>query len=95
MMIGLLLVVWVLALFSFGAAADTNTSSLDALVKRQLPFHADKFKFFLAPQVTVNMKTHSDLDTFTVFDAPNATIGIECSTRSACARGLYTYLAPL
>jgi len=72
------------------AQANTSTAGLDALVQRQLPFHADNFVFHLAPQATINVKNHTALDTFTLFDA-DGKINIECSTRSACARGLYTY----
>ena len=80
------------ALFSFGDAMDnTSTAALDALVLRQLPFHADKFIFHLEPQAKISIKTHSALDTFALSDGSNGTINIECSTRSACARGLYTY----
>jgi len=70
---------------------NTSTAGLDALVRRQLPFHADKFVFHLEPQAQINVKNHTALDTFTLFDA-DGKINVECSTRSACARGLYTYL---
>jgi len=70
---------------------NTSTAGLDALVQRQLPFHADQFVFHIAPQVAVNVKSHTELDTFTLFDA-DGKINIECSTRVACARGLYTYV---
>ena len=71
--------------------AQNGTAALEALVQRQLPFHNDSFVFHLAPQQAINIKTYSELDTFTLFDA-NGKINIECSTTSACARGLYTYL---
>lgn len=72
------------------AASNSSTAALDALVRRQLPSHAGRFVFHIDPQVQVDMKTHSDLDTFTLFDGSDNNIHIECSTRSACARGLYT-----
>ena len=37
------------------------------------------------------MQTHSALDTFTLFDGGDGKVHIACSTKSACARGLYTY----
>jgi hypothetical protein len=79
------------AFASFVSAVDnTSTAALDALVQRQLPFHSDKFVFRLKTEAKVNMKTATELDTFTLSDGSNGTINIECSTRSACARGLYT-----
>ena len=76
-----------------GGNAQANTSALDALVQRQLPLHADSFVFHLEEEVQVNMKTHSALDTFTLFDGSDGTVNIECSTKSACSRGLYTYFS--
>lgn len=81
----------VLLLFSCFGDAQGNTSALEALVQRQLPFHADSFVFHLDTQVQINMKTHSALDTFTLFDGSDGKVHIECSTISACSRGLYTY----
>ena len=69
-----------------------NTSALEALVQRQVPFHANSFVFHMDEEVQINVRTHSALDTFTLFDGSDGTVNIECSTRSACARGLYTYL---
>jgi len=69
---------------------NTSTAALEALVQRQIPFHADKFVFHIEPQVQINMKNYSALDTFTLFDGSDGNVHIECSTRSACARGLYT-----
>lgn len=73
--------------------SQNGTAALEALIYRQLPFHTDSFVFHLAEQQAINVKTHSELDTFTLFDA-NGRINIECSTVSACARGLYTYPSP-
>jgi alpha-N-acetylglucosaminidase len=82
-----------IAFVSFGdAAGNTSTAALDALVQRQLPFHSDQFVFTVEPQVKVNMKNNSTLDTFTLSDGSDGKINIECSTLSACARGLYTYV---
>jgi hypothetical protein len=74
------------------AAEDTSTAALDALVQRQLPFHTDSFVFHLDTQAEINVKTNSALDTFTLFDGSDGKVHIECSTKSACSRGLYTYL---
>ncbi|EMD32579.1 glycoside hydrolase family 89 protein [Gelatoporia subvermispora B] len=68
--------------------AATTSATLDglyALVKRRLPDHASSFTFRL---------TESDGDSFVISDAPATHRGItvECTTVSACARGLYTYL---
>ncbi|KAF8452247.1 glycoside hydrolase family 89 protein [Boletus edulis BED1] len=71
----------------------TQTGSLDglySLVKRRIPSHSDSFQFDLVPDDCA-------LDTFTLSDVDshsqgNAQINIQCSSVSACARGLYTYL---
>lgn len=68
-----------------------GTAALEALVTRQLPFHSDSFVFHLAQQQKINIKTYAELDTFTLFDL-DGKVNIECSTISACARGLYTYV---
>jgi Alpha-N-acetylglucosaminidase (NAGLU) N-terminal domain len=79
-----------LGFFAFAWFVSALDAALDALVQRQLPFHKDKFVFHLETEARVDMKTPTALDTFTLSDGSNATIIIECSTRSACARGLYT-----
>lgn len=90
-----LLSLGVLAGLFCGGSAQGNTSALDALVLRQLPFHADSFVFHLPEEeVQVNVRTHSALDTFTLFDGSDGKVNIECSTKSACSRGLYTYISP-
>jgi hypothetical protein len=72
-------------------AAQGNTTALEALVARQLPFHADSFVFHLSNQSTISAKsTDAELDTFTLFDGGDGKVHIECSTTSACSRGLYT-----
>ena len=81
-----------LAFFGDAEIENTSTAALEALVQRQLPFHADSFVFHLDIQVQIDMKTHSALDTFTLFDGGDGKVHIECSTKSACARGLYTYI---
>src|SRR5271156_4994055 len=77
----------------FGSSIDTfhPDSALKALVERRLKEHSNQFVFHLQPQVKVNFKTHAELDTFTVFNADDGKVHVECSTTSACARGLYTY----
>ena len=82
-------------LFIGGCHGQGNATALEALLARQLPFHADKFVFHLQYETVVNMKTSADLDTFTIFDgAGDGKIHIECSTKSACSRGVYTYPTP-
>jgi hypothetical protein len=86
-----LLVFLVFTFFGDAAVEDTSTAALEALVIRQLPFHADSFVFHLDTQVQIDVKTHSALDMFTLFDEGDGKVHIECTTKSACARGLYTY----
>lgn len=80
-----------LALFVFGTrlayAAVTSLGGIYSLVQRQLPDHADAFTFTLI---------QGEGDSFVLSDsAANAGgIDVQCTTASACARGLYTY-APL
>ncbi|KAH9830950.1 alpha-N-acetylglucosaminidase [Rhodofomes roseus] len=65
-------------------AATTSLDGIYSLVQRQIPEHADSFTFSLI---------QGDGDTFVISDSTEATIvDIQCSTVSACARGLYTYL---
>jgi hypothetical protein len=72
-------------------AAQGNTTALEALVARQLPLHADSFVFYLSNQSSISAKsTDAELDTFTLFDGDDRKVHIECSTTSACSRGLYT-----
>jgi len=82
-------------LFIGGCYGQGNTTALEALLARQLPFHADKFVFHLQYETVVNMKTSADLDTFTIFDGTgDGKVHVECSTKSACSRGVYTYPTP-
>ena len=78
----------------FGSSIDilqTPPSALEALVERRLKNHSEQFVFHWGPQGKVNFKTHSELDTLTVFSREDGKVHVECSTTSACARGLYTY----
>ncbi|EMD32578.1 glycoside hydrolase family 89 protein [Gelatoporia subvermispora B] len=66
----------------------TTSSPLDglyALVQRRLPDHASSFTFQL---------TEGEGDSYIISDTPAKHHGItvECTTVSACARGLYAYL---
>ena len=74
-----------LPLLALSAFAHGATSSLDgiySLVQRQIPDHANSFAFSLL---------QADGDTFVLSDAADSGgIDIQCSTVSACARGLYT-----
>ncbi|KAH7884143.1 glycoside hydrolase family 89 protein, partial [Phlebopus sp. FC_14] len=78
------------------AQNDSDTqllAGIRALVERRIPQHADSFHFALTPS---NASQYPALDTFTLVDAsPDGGILIECSTVSACARGLYTYVTEL
>ncbi|KAH9901084.1 alpha-N-acetylglucosaminidase [Cubamyces lactineus] len=76
-----------LALLALGfgviqVAADNKLQGIYALAKRRVPNHADAFSFALVD---------GEPDTFVVSDKHNG-VHVECTTVSACARGLYTYL---
>ncbi|KAI0780775.1 alpha-N-acetylglucosaminidase [Trametes elegans] len=82
------LIIILLACGLVRAVADSqNLQGIYALVKRRIPKHADVFSFSLID---------GEPDAFVVSDAPRSGRGggvhIECTTVSACARGLYTYL---
>ncbi|KAF9820748.1 hypothetical protein IEO21_01191 [Rhodonia placenta] len=65
-------------------AATTSLDGIYALVQRQIPQHQDSFTFNLI---------EGDGDAFTISDTVGESGGItvQCTTVSACARGLYTY----
>ncbi|KAG8215873.1 glycoside hydrolase family 89 protein [Butyriboletus roseoflavus] len=72
------------------ATQARNVTGLYALIQRRIPAHTQSFHFVLTPNDSV-------LDTFTLSDVDpqsqrNAQINIQCTSISACARGLYTYL---
>ena len=74
----------VLILFGTGLAhaATTSLDGIYSLVQRQLPEHIDSFTFTLVS---------GEGDNFVLSDATKAGgIAIQCTTVSACARGLYT-----
>ncbi|KAG1760247.1 glycoside hydrolase family 89 protein [Suillus occidentalis] len=79
------------SVISISAHSD-DVSGLYALVKRRMPSHSNAFIFNLSTTAS------SGVDTFKIRDAShdegdgNANIYIECTTISACARGLYTYV---
>ncbi|GJJ08043.1 hypothetical protein Clacol_002250 [Clathrus columnatus] len=67
---------------------DDDNASLNGiknLIQRRLPDHIQSFKFNLVP---------SSGDEFEISDSATSTPGItiQCTSRSACARGLYTYV---
>lgn len=64
-------------------AATTSLDGIYALVQRQIPQHQDSFTFNLI---------EGDGDAFTISDTVGESGGItvQCTTVSACARGLYT-----
>ncbi|KIJ08773.1 glycoside hydrolase family 89 protein [Paxillus involutus ATCC 200175] len=72
-------------------AISKELEGLYSLVQRRLPAHTNSFTFTLT-------SGNSTADTFTLSDATlshgygNSQINIECTSISACARGLYTYL---
>ncbi|KAI0673067.1 alpha-N-acetylglucosaminidase [Trametes maxima] len=73
------------SLLAFGLGVATAAQDLEgiyALVRRRVPNHAHAFSFSLA---------EGEPDVFTISDA-KAGIHVECTTVSACARGIYTYL---
>ncbi|KIJ41515.1 glycoside hydrolase family 89 protein [Sphaerobolus stellatus SS14] len=65
-----------------GASAD-GLDGVRNLVKRKIPSHADSFIF---------EKTNGTGDAFTISDIKKGAIKVQCTTISACSRGLYTYL---
>lgn len=66
-----------------------SVDGLHSLIQRRIPAHNQSFNFVLTPNDSV-------LDTFTLSDADsphgqgNTQINIQCTSVSACARGLYT-----
>lgn len=64
--------------------ATTSLSGLHSLVKRRIPQHANDFTFELVK---------GSGDAFSINDGKKGGIDVECTTVSACARGLYTYVA--
>ncbi|KAI0363472.1 hypothetical protein BV20DRAFT_1126271 [Pilatotrama ljubarskyi] len=71
-----------LALSLSAAASAADLQGIYALVKRRVPKHADAFSFSLVD---------GESDAFKITDA-QCGIHVQCTTVSACARGLYTYL---
>lgn len=75
---------------ALGAAALAASGGMDglySLIQRRIPAHSQSFNFILTPDDSI-------LDTFTLSDADphsqgNTQINIECTSISACARGLY------
>lgn len=65
------------------AASSSSLDGLHALVQRRLPDHASSFTFQLVG---------GEVDSFVVSDTEGKLGGItvECTTVSACGRGLYT-----
>lgn len=73
-----------------GAAAQgaNSVEGLYSLIQRRIPAHNQSFNFIWSQDDSV-------LDTFTLSDAHSqgegdAQINIQCTSISACARGLYT-----
>ena len=79
------------ALTPVALAATQTAGSVDglySLIQRRIPAHSESFNFSLTPDDSV-------LDTFTLSDADTlnggtAQINVQCTSLSACARGLYT-----
>ena len=80
---GLLLVLTAVSA-ALAVAKPSPTDGLTALVKRRIPKHANDFTFQLVSGTP---------DSFTVSDTKGrgGDITIQCTTVSACSRGLYTY----
>lgn len=74
-----------LAVRAVHTKAAGNLDGIYALAKRRLPSHSYAFSFSLA---------QGDTDAFTISDSRTHGIHIECTTVSACARGLYTCVTP-
>ncbi|KIK95527.1 glycoside hydrolase family 89 protein [Paxillus rubicundulus Ve08.2h10] len=71
------------------SAVSKELQGLYSLVQRRVPTHTNSFTFTLT-------SGNNTADTFTLSDAASSHdrgIDIECTSISACARGLYTYLA--
>lgn len=68
------------------AAKPSPVDGINALVKRRIPQHANDFTFQLVNGIP---------DSFVVSDTKGRKGGVtvECTTLSACSRGLYTYVA--
>lgn len=76
------------AVFTAATASSLSLTGLHSLVQRRIPQHADKFQFNVIDGTG---------DSFTISDSttePGAVI-VDCTTLSACARGLYTYALPV
>ncbi|KAF8530887.1 alpha-N-acetylglucosaminidase [Gautieria morchelliformis] len=73
------------ALCSAWIPSPSNLDGIHALVRRRIPKHTSSFNFEL---------TNGSGDSFVVSDSRGKEGGIvvQCTTISACARGLYTYL---
>ena len=70
------------------ALAAANVSGIYGIVERRMPQHVDKFTF---------KPMDGDGDTFVISDTKGQQGGVTvaCTTTSACARGLYTYVRSL
>ena len=80
-----LLVVVLTALSAASALKTSPTAGIQALVKRRIPKHANDFTFNLI---------EGESDSFVVSDTKGKKGGVtvQCTTLSACSRGLYTYV---
>ncbi|KIP04165.1 glycoside hydrolase family 89 protein [Phlebiopsis gigantea 11061_1 CR5-6] len=67
------------------ALAAANVTGVYGIIERRMPRHVGQFTI---------KSVEGDGDAFTVSDttSPRGGITIECTTTSACARGLYTYV---
>lgn len=70
-----------------GATLSGGVDGLYSLIQRRIPAHSRSFNFILTPDDSI-------LDTFTLSDADthgqrNSQVNIQCTSISACARGLY------
>jgi alpha-N-acetylglucosaminidase len=86
----LLLLSWIVSHTSFISARSLN--GLYDLINRRIPGHTNSFHFDYLP----NNTSSGDLFIISDFASPggcgNGGIYIQCTTTSACARGLYAYV---
>ena len=79
-------ILFALIVIARASSTSGDVDGLYALVQRRIPSHNKSFNFVLKPD-------NSTLDTFALSDSDyqgDAQIDIQCTSISACARGLYT-----
>ncbi|KAI6024233.1 glycoside hydrolase family 89 protein [Pisolithus marmoratus] len=74
------------------ASNNANVEGLYNLVNRRIPQHAGAFRFTLTSGNATAFDTFTLRDVTSQDDGCDTQIDIECTSISACARGLYTYV---